>query len=339
MEKLLTIVVPTYNTEQYLEKCIKSVINDDYIRKIEILIVIDGSPDNSIVIAKSFAEKYPNSIFVINKDNGGHGSTINCGLLKSTGKYFRILDSDDWLDQENFSKYLAILEKSNEDIILTHVAKEYVYENTVIVDQIPDFEYNYVYDLDKSDSSKLPMNLFSMARCTYKTELLKNSELSLLENTLFEDTYLHIFPFIFLKKFIFYDFVLYHYLIGRPGQSVSKELLRRNHNHWYKVIDQMVGFYAKNCNSFSTNNEKYVLDELKYYVSQMYYKINHLKYFDSKIELKKWNMYVENLPFASKITDYRKTLYTRLPYIIFRFLYFIRLWMYTRFGVQSQKRS
>ena len=95
MNKILSIVVPVYNTEKYIKRCLDSIVIDDVIEDIEILIVSDGSKDSAINIAKEYNEKYPKSVIIVEKDNGGHGSTINKGLEIASGKYFRVLDSDD----------------------------------------------------------------------------------------------------------------------------------------------------------------------------------------------------------------------------------------------------
>ena len=104
--KLLTIVVPIYNTEKYLERCVESITPKDVLEDVEILLVNDGSKDNSLQIMKKYAAKYPDTVKVIDKENGGHGSTINAGLKVATGRYFKVLDSDDWFDTANFIKFV-----------------------------------------------------------------------------------------------------------------------------------------------------------------------------------------------------------------------------------------
>ena len=108
--KVLTIIVPVYNTEKYIKRCLDSLDNKETNPKVEVLIVSDGSKDNSIKIAKEYEKKEPNTFKVIEKENGGHGSTINKGLELATGKYFRVLDSDDWVDNKNFIEYVKDLE-------------------------------------------------------------------------------------------------------------------------------------------------------------------------------------------------------------------------------------
>ncbi|MGE4319881.1 MAG: glycosyltransferase family 2 protein [Acholeplasmataceae bacterium] len=102
--KLISFVVPAYNSEKYLHTCIDSLLFD--LEHVEIIIVNDGSKDNTIKIAETYQHMYPNTVKVINKLNGGHGSGINAGLEVATGLYFKVVDSDDWMDVEN-TKYLV----------------------------------------------------------------------------------------------------------------------------------------------------------------------------------------------------------------------------------------
>ena len=103
MKKNLTISIAAYNVENYLEKTLDSLIIDN-LDKLEVLIVNDGSKDNTKKIAQKYCKKYPNSIKLIDKENGGYGSTINAGIKEATGKYFKQLDGDDWYNTENLNR-------------------------------------------------------------------------------------------------------------------------------------------------------------------------------------------------------------------------------------------
>ena len=144
MNKILTIVVPTYNVEKYLSRCLDSLLYDEKTnKKLEIIVVNDGSKDNSLKIANEYKEKYPDSVLVIDKENGGHGSTINAGLKIATGKYFRVIDSDDWVNIDEFPSYINDLEKLNSDIVLTNFSREYIYNSTQVISKYPKaIEYN-----------------------------------------------------------------------------------------------------------------------------------------------------------------------------------------------------
>lgn len=123
MEKLLSVVVPTYNMEKLLNRCLDSLILPlQLMDLIEIIVVIDGATDHSSEIAHSYNKRFPSSFIVIDKENGNYGSCINAGLSKATGKYFRILDADDEFNTEEFIKFIKAIEnlKSNVDILITN---------------------------------------------------------------------------------------------------------------------------------------------------------------------------------------------------------------------------
>ena len=124
MDKILSIIIPTYNMEEYLSYCIESIIIPS-INEIEVLIINDGSKDKSINIAKSFADKFPDSIKVIDKENGNYGSCVNVGLKKSNGKYIRILDADDCFVRENFEEFVSFLKTIDSDLVLSSFAITY----------------------------------------------------------------------------------------------------------------------------------------------------------------------------------------------------------------------
>ena len=109
MSKILTVTIPSYNTEKYIAECLPYLIDERIISDIEILIVSDGSKDNTVSVAQKWSDKYPDSIRVIDKENGGHGSTINRGISEATGKYFKVLDGDDWVVTESFVKLVEFL--------------------------------------------------------------------------------------------------------------------------------------------------------------------------------------------------------------------------------------
>lgn len=125
-EKLLSIIVPTYNMERYLSRCLDSLLVSSIIEYIEILVVNDGSKDQSSAIAHNYQERYPQSVKVIDKENGGYGSVLNIGLLNASGKYLKICDSDDWFDSEAFRDFVFQLSKLDTDVVYNSYSKEYL---------------------------------------------------------------------------------------------------------------------------------------------------------------------------------------------------------------------
>ena len=112
-EKILTVTIPSYNVEAYLEDCLESFVNSEVMDDIEVLIVNDGSSDNTAKIAQRYVDKYENTFRLINKENGGHGSTINTGVREAKGKYFKVVDGDDWVDTRSFIHLVKVLKESD----------------------------------------------------------------------------------------------------------------------------------------------------------------------------------------------------------------------------------
>ena len=118
MGKVLSIAVPSYNVEQYLDKSLTSFSDERFNDKLEVIIVNDGSTDGTEEIANKYVEKYPKIFKLINKENGGHGSAVNTGIQHAEGKYFRIVDGDDWVHTENMVQLLELLETVNTDLVV-----------------------------------------------------------------------------------------------------------------------------------------------------------------------------------------------------------------------------
>ena len=124
--KVISIVIPAYNMEKYIARCLDSLLISN-LDDVEILVVNDGSQDRTSEIAHTYQDRFPSSIKIIDKTNGNYGSCINVGLTLASGKYFRILDSDDYFYKEHFAAYVKALKNIDADVVLTHCT--YVYEN------------------------------------------------------------------------------------------------------------------------------------------------------------------------------------------------------------------
>lgn len=322
MNKLLTIVVPVYNTEKYLRKCLDSLIVPDFLSQLEVLIVIDGSPDNSISIANEYAEKYPQTFIVVNKENGGHGSAINKGLQIATGKYFRALDSDDWFDSENFEKYLQILSREDSDIVMTHLVKDYVDVGQSILWPVHGLTpHDYGKPLSDEVYDRLDFSFFMMARCSYKTVFLKLHDLKLLEKQSFEDTIFHVFPLLFANKVVFYDVPIYHYFLSRPDQSVKQKLSLKKCKDMEMVIKQMIDVYICNVSNLDEKKRNYFLKAIKIYVTNHFLMLNGLDYSVAKEEIRKFHEYIKGLPIYQEVRVAKVKCITLVPYRLFRVLY------------------
>ena len=299
--KILSIVIPTYNVEKYLERCLNTLVFDEKIQKdIELIIVNDGSKDDSLKIAKKYEKKYPESIIVIDKENGGHGSTINAGLKVATGKYFRVIDSDDWVNVEDFSKYIYDLKKCDQDVVLTNYSRELLYTGESIKFKYKNLEYNKTYDLDKLDYSLMGLDYFFMATSTFKTEKLKKSGVILDEKTFYVDMEFILLPFLEMKSMVYFDYDIYRYFIGRPEQSINIQSYVRNRSHHEKVLKRLLEFYDKIPKT--SNRKKYIFGIICQMVNTHYIiyckaklnsnkDINEIREFDKYLKKHNYDIY------------------------------------------------
>lgn len=243
-KKILSIVIPTYNMELYLSRCLDSIVLPAILPKIEILVVNDGSTDSSLTIANSYSQKYPDSVKVIDKPNGNYGSCINAALKVATGKYFRILDADDWFNSDNFIQLVNNIENIDVDMINTNFSKEYVEGHSEVVvkntDRIPSGTICQFNEFD-FDGQGLTY-LLAMHSVTYRTQLLHDMGYCQTEGISYTDTEYCFYPLSHVKTFVFYNFVLYQYYFGREGQTISTAAIKRNKEHYYKITTKMIDY-------------------------------------------------------------------------------------------------
>ena len=293
--KVLTIVIPTYNVEKYLERCLNTIVYDEKaLKDIEVIIVNDGSKDNSLKIAKEYEKRYKDSIIVVDKENGGHGSTINVGLDKATGKYFRVIDSDDWVNIDEFGKYVEDLKKHDEDIILTNYSRELLYSGEKIFFKYKNLEYNKTYNLEKFDYKLLGLDYFFMATSTFKTEKLKKANFKLDEKTFYVDMEFILLPFLEMEDMCYLNYDIYRYFIGRPEQSINIQSYVKNRKHHEKVLKRLLEFYTNI--KVKTNKKKYIYNILLQLINTHYIiyckaKLNNSK---DKKEIKIFDKYLKD---------------------------------------------
>lgn len=242
-QKILTFTVPCFNSEEYMSKAIKSILPGG--DRVEIIIVDDGSTDNTASIADKFAEEYPDIIRVIHKENGGHGSAVNTGLLHARGLYFKVLDSDDWFEKNAYKEYLNTIEQLVEseqliDMILTNYVYEKPSENhrrRMIYSAL--FPKNKVIGWEDMKHNIKGFSIL-MHSVTYRTKLLRDIGLKLPENTFYVDNLFVYEPLPYVKKFYYLDVDLYRYYIGREGQSITEKTMIKRLDQQLAVNYRMI---------------------------------------------------------------------------------------------------
>lgn len=227
MQKLLTIIVPTYNMEAYLDKCLTSLIVGDadsrLMQELEVLVINDGSTDRSSAIAHGYEARYPATFRVVDKENGNYGSCINAALPLVTGKYVKTLDADDWFDTVAFREFLVWLEDKDVDAVFTdfYVVRGGVETLSRRLSLTPDAEllfadhYRQMYDV-------------YMHRTTYNRRIFDGLGYHQTEGLYYTDGEWMFLPLSRIRTFIYHPIGLYRYLLGRAGQSMDPEVRKKN---------------------------------------------------------------------------------------------------------------
>lgn len=225
MNKTLSIVVPTYNMEKYLTRALDSVCSSSYIDDIEVIVVNDGSKDRSSEIAHSFQDKFSNSVIVIDKENGNYGSCINAALKVATGKYIKVLDSDDYLDTNGLNSLMSTLITKDVDLVINNYVKEYTSGKTI----------NYEYDLPHNTilrfadvcETKAIYDLLLPA-ITYKTKIFRDLNYHQTEGISYTDTEWCFSPMTQVNTVIAIKDVVYRYQLGREGQTMNPAVFSKS---------------------------------------------------------------------------------------------------------------
>lgn len=224
--KLLSIGVPCYNSEAYMERAINTLLKGG--EDVEIIIVNDGSKDGTIDIANRYYNEYPNIIKIVDKENGGHGSAVNAALEVATGLYFKIVDSDDWVDTEALNIILTRI-KQLESYGIDLFVSNYVYEK---LDKEKKKSINYhgalpvekIFTWDDIIRFRPSQNII-MHSVIYRTQLLRDIALELPKHTFYVDNIFVFVPLPYVKNIYYVDVDLYRYFIGREDQSVNEKVM------------------------------------------------------------------------------------------------------------------
>ncbi|MDE6699908.1 MAG: glycosyltransferase family 2 protein [Acetatifactor sp.] len=259
--KLLSIAIPCFNSENYMRKCIESLlVGGD---QVEILIVDDGSEkDRTAEIADEYAANYPNIVKAIHKENGGHGSAVNAGIANATGLYFKVVDSDDWVKKE---AYLEILEKLEElaggDTVLDMLISNFVYEKEG-EKRKKVMHYRHILPRDEMFTWKdchhfMKGHYILMHSVIFRTRLLKDCGVQLPEHTFYVDN-LYVFePLPYVKNMYYMDVNFYRYYIGREDQSVNESVMIGRIDQQLKVNRLMIDYLSEHKSEIIRNKRMY----------------------------------------------------------------------------------
>ncbi len=265
--KLLSIAVPCYNSSAYMRRCIDSLLPGG--EDVEIIIVNDGSTDNTADIAEEYRERFPGIVKVVNKENGGHGSAVNAGLAYAKGLYFKVVDSDDWVNQSAYIKILdtlkgLLLDAKTVDLFISNYVYEkegerrkkvMKYHHALLQDQI--FTWKDVRHFRVGQ-------YILMHSVIYRTSLLRECGLKLPEHTFYVDNIFVFNPLPYVKTMYYLDVNFYRYFIGREDQSVNEQVMIGRIDQQIKVNKLLVDYYVSEKQRIIVNGKlrRYMLNYL-----------------------------------------------------------------------------
>lgn len=239
MEKILTIAIAAYNVENYIAETLDSLVSSECIDSLEILIVNDGSKDSTEAISEKYRLRYPSSIKVVNKENGGWGSTLNTAIEVATGKYFKQLDGDDFFSTDNLDSFVEYLKTIESDFVSTPFVtftdgtnsvrkvigcQDWILEGTEL--PIKDFEWF------------IP----AMHMTTFRTKLLQMNKISITEKCFYTDVEFVLKAYNCCSTLSFFNLPIYYYRLARDGQSMSIAGIRKNYKDHLRMLKGMLEY-------------------------------------------------------------------------------------------------
>ena len=242
-QKLLSIAVPCYNSQEYMRKCVDSLLPGG--DRVEIIIVDDGSKDRTAAIADEYARRYPGIVRAVHQENGGHGDAVMTGLKNATGLYFKVVDSDDWLDKDAFPRVLDTLEtlsapQEQVDLMICN----YMYDKVGVthkhvVSYANALPVGETFGWDRVGHFRMGQYIL-MHAAIYRTQLLRDCGLTLPKHTFYVDNLYVYVPMKDVERLYYLNQTLYHYYIGREDQSVNEQVMIKRIDQQLKVNRMML---------------------------------------------------------------------------------------------------
>ena len=248
MEKLLTVTVPAYNADRWLEYNLDSLLLPSCLDILEVLVVDDGSVDRTGEIADIYAARYPDTVRVIHKANGGHGSGVNTGIKEARGRYFKVVDADDWVDEDAFQNLIEALKDADDDIVSSGFlwAKDNGSSYPATFPTEAEFKepfkgvrYGETYRFEEIAEQRY----LKIHNLTYRTALLKEHDIRLDEHCYYVDTEYITYPVPFVETVRFLPDFVYRYRINRAGQSMGVKQMQKYAENYDRVLGSLLRFY------------------------------------------------------------------------------------------------
>lgn len=331
MQKILTIVVPVFKVEQYINKCLDSCIirkedgtlDEKMMDRLEVIIVNDGTPDRSAEMSREYTVRYPQTFRQIDQENRGHGGAWNTGLEEATGKYLRFLDSDDWLT--NLDLLMEKLTGCDSDLVFTDYVK---------VHQTKNCTETLIINSDKGKTLPLTVDFLSHQyqgsfilnfwHTTYKTSILQSQVPLFAEHVMYDDSILGIAPLLYGRTYIYYKMPLYNYLIGRAGQSMDTKVMSKNIGSYHQCYERQVKWMNEALQKdLPSEYVTCIRKSVQHYAGVLFEHLIFLPYYESKKQMASY--YQEGYASALSLNTWVRR-YERLPFIAFWIIERVRSW-------------
>lgn len=243
--KVLSFVIPAYNSQAFLDKCVGSMLSPEVLDKLEVVIVNDGSTDDTAWIAEGYCTRYPGVVRLISQENRGHGGALNTGCAAARGKYLKAVDADDWVETENLPEFVRLLERCGSDVVLTHYRTIDIGTGEVRNWRSYPEEFGREYGFAAVMSAWRSFDRsLTYHGITYRTEFYQAHSTPLPEQVFYEDHEYAAFPCCRADGVLSLDLFIYDYRVGDVNQSVSSENQLRRIGHTETVIRRMSEEYG-----------------------------------------------------------------------------------------------
>lgn len=269
--KLLSIIIPSYNMEKYLDKCIQSCLVDDngLRNQLDIIVVNDGSRDRTSEIAHAWAQMYPDVVRVIDKENGNYGSCINAALPFATGRFIKILDADDSFDKELFQGFLGVLASAPVDVDVAIFDYVFVNERGSVLSTM---KYNFPEDrvFSVEEMAQMTPCMVYMNVIAYRRQILQDVGYQQLTGISYTDLEWNFIPMSRVKKCIYYPKPVHRYLCGREGQTTDPAVYRKNVWMLGKVVYSLISWGERLKVDYKTTLGRYLFSIIDITMHQVY---------------------------------------------------------------------
>ena len=255
--KVLSISVAAYNMEKLIRQNLDSFVSSSVRDDIEVLVINDGSTDNTAGIVAEYEKKYPGTVRLISQSNAGPGSTVNRGIENASGRYFRMVDADDWVDT-GLEQYVNVLKTTDADMVVTNYTCVDDKTGQTRFVKINGLKAGVLQDFD-SVCADLSLEMHAV---TFRTDILQKNNIRLF-NGFYTDIQYLLFPSIYVKTVLYTDCNVYMYRVSLSGQSMSAASMQKNIKMHDDMVFSVVNLYNQ-AKAISSPIAQYILSKLVY---------------------------------------------------------------------------